>query len=493
VRIDHHKQRPSPGVRPSNHLWLACLIVAPFLLALPGCLSYHPEPLTSAAVDAKLSVPSDRVLNDRLNAIGKPLRRGIEINGQDGLSPDEAALLAVLVNPSLRLERDKRGIARAQLLQARLLPNPQLSYAFETPAGGSTTGATNAFGFGLKWEVTTLISRAARIDAATQNSKGMDLSVAWKEWQVAQTARTALYQLIALNRMVDLAATMVQRLSENFNVMREASTKGLVTGLDFTAAEAARNQSYNNLLQLRQQQTQQQLTLRRALGVPASAAMAPQSEIVLPDHITIPPVDQLTEEVGQRRFDLLALRRGYESQEAVLRVAVLKQFPKISIGFNHARDNGNIYGVGFGVSIDLPLFDRNQGRIALATATRQQLFDEYVNRTFEARSDIAKLAANIHSLNERIRALQAAIPPLRTLVETYRVAVDQGQADVLNFYIVWNRLTTQRIALLSLKQRLIENRIALELAAGLQCIGRAGKDLTDCLPTTLISERTTKP
>lgn len=170
-----------PRFRPSKHLWKAGLIVAPFLFSLPGSLSYPPRPLTSAAVDAKLSLSSDRVLNDRLKTIGEPLRHSIEINGLDGLSPDEAALLAVLVNPSLRLERDQRGIARAQLLQARLLPNPQRSYALETPVEGSTTGATNAFGFGLTWEVTALISRSARNDAATENCNGMDLSITWSQ------------------------------------------------------------------------------------------------------------------------------------------------------------------------------------------------------------------------------------------------------------------------------------------------------------------------
>jgi hypothetical protein len=79
------------------------------------------------------------------------------------------------------------------------------------------------------------------------------------------------------------------------------------------------------------------------------------------------------------------------------------------------------------------------------------------------------------------------------LVETYRVAVDQGQADVLNFYIVWNRLTDQRITLLALKQRLIENRIALELAAGLQCIGHVSEALSDCLPIIQISQQTVQP
>ena len=472
---------------------VGCLILTICVLALPGCLSYSPEPLTRESVEAALGLPSDKVLNQRIQALRGPFRHSIAIDGRDGLSPDEAALLAVLVNPALRIERDRRGIAQAQLLQAGLLPNPQVAFAFAAPTGGTTAGATKAFGFDLSWEATALIWRAAKVDSARAHNDAVDVSVAWAEQQVAQSARMMLYRLIVVNRQVELASAKNQRLTANLELMREASNKQLTTGLDLNAARTARNQSYNNLLRLRQQQTRQRLLLRRALGVPAGAAIAPQSSIGLPDHIESPPFDQLVDGIEHRRFDLLALRRGYESQEAALHVAVLKQFPKISIGFHNDRDNGNINNLGLGIFISVPIFDHNQGVIAANTATRKQLYDEYVKRLFDARSEIATLAANIDALNQRIRAVKVALPPLQALVENYRAAVDQGQADVLNFYIVWNRLTDQRINLLSLEQNLIENRVGLELAAGLQCIGRSAENFVGCLPTNLLSERTETP
>ena len=59
-----------------------------------------------------------------------------------------------------------------------------------------------------------------------------------------------------------------------------------------------------------------------------------------------------------------------------MRAAVLAQFPRVNIGFSQLRDTTNVVTSGFGVTIDLPVFDRNQGHIAIERATRKQLFDE---------------------------------------------------------------------------------------------------------------------
>ena len=61
---------------------------------------------------------------------------------------------------------------------------------------------------------------------------------------------------------------------------------------------------------------------------------------------------------------------------------------------------------GFGVTIDLPLFDRNQGAIAVEDATRTKLFDEYVARLFEARGEIARIVADMNSLRRQIEAAE---------------------------------------------------------------------------------------
>jgi hypothetical protein len=74
--------------------------------------------------------------------------------------------MAVIVNPRLRAIRDQRGLASAQLLQAGILPNPQLSYSLAFPSGANPGKLVNAYGLGMSWEITSLIARSAKINAA---------------------------------------------------------------------------------------------------------------------------------------------------------------------------------------------------------------------------------------------------------------------------------------------------------------------------------------
>ena len=50
--------------------------------------------------------------------------------------------------------------------------------------------------------------------------------------------------------------------------------------------------------------------------------------------------------------------------------------------------------------------------------------------------------------------------------QDYRAALAQGNADVLTFYTAQGTLAQKRIEVIKLKQQLIENWIALEIASG---------------------------
>jgi outer membrane protein TolC len=160
------------------------------------------------------------------------------------------------------------------------------------------------------------------------------------------------------------------------------------------------------------------------------------------------------------------LRRGYESQEQAVRAAVLGQFPRIELGFTHTRDSGGFYTVGFGVNFDIPLFDRNQGRIAVERATRRQLFDEYVQRLYEARSDVVSAATALRSIEARLAAVEAAIPTLEGLVAIYRKASADGSADILSFRHAQDDLAHKRVELIQLRRQRVDHAVALELASG---------------------------
>jgi outer membrane protein TolC len=431
-----------------------------------GCARYSPMPLNSAADDRGESTLRSDSLKVRARELKHPILRPIELNPANGITPDQAAVLAVLLNPTLRSARDQRGVASAQVLAAGILPNPQLTFSEDLAIGGLDAQAINAYGIGVNWDITQLITHDAKLRAARSGGASIELGIAWQEWQVAQAAKTAVYDLIALRQQLELAREIDRRLGENAGLVRASVNRHEKTLVDQAAADAASQDAHTALLSAERDVRHQRMMLNRAIGVDAEVEVTIDPRTTLPSRIDLPGSDELLRGLDDRRLDLVALRRGYESQEQTLRASVLAQFPKINIGINKQRDNTDVKSIGFTASIDLPIFDRNQGDIATQTATRRVLFDEYSERRYEARSDIVGALDDIAAIEELLVAAEAAIPAQQRLVDTYKTALDQGNVDVLSYYTAIGDVQQKKLNVIKLKQQLVDNRIALEIAAG---------------------------
>ena len=432
-------------------------------------------PLSASAVQRGLAAPAADQLRVQAQSIKHPLLKPVIFDDRDGLTPDQAAIMAVLVNPSLRAARDQRGLAAAQLLQAGILPNPQVNFGEDYPYGGAIDGTVTASAVGVSWDVTQLISRDAKVRAGKANAASVDLDIAWQEWQIAQAARTAVYDLFSLQAQLDLASQLERQLAQNLSVVRDAVDRHDKTLLDLSAAEAASLDAHTAVVAQRRDLEGARLTLNKTLGLSPDAQVKLNPHVALAENVSVPTPEKVLSGLEDRRLDLIALRLGYQSEEETLRAAVLEQFPKVNIGFNRQRDNTNVQSVGFGVTVDLPIFDRNQGAIAVETATRQKLFDEYVQRVFEARYDVCSAIDDLNAISRQIAAEQEAFPSLARLIETYHDALGQGNMDVLSYYSAISNLTQKQLDVLKLKQQLTDNRIALELAAGEYLPDQPGK------------------
>ncbi len=430
---------------------------------LPACTGYHPLPLSS---DAAGETPSMTRIRIAAQEIHHPILKPLDFDDRDGLSPDEAAVLAVLANPGLRVVRDQRAIAAGQVLQAGILPNPRLTYFLSIPTGAVPVGTVTEFGGTVLWDLQTLINRGARVEAAEARAEAVDLDVAWQEWQIAQAAKLAAYRLLTLRFQAQLATELSDFLTDNVTQMRQALQRGILTGLELSAAETAHNNARTNMLEIQKQVRQQQLALNRLLGLPPDSAIPLERTIDLPARLVPPTLEWFLDGLEDRRLDLVALRQGYASQEATVRAAILSQFSNITLGFYDVRDLGNFYRPGPQISTDLPIFNRNQGNIAIERATRQKLLDEYTNRVFQTRNDIAKLLVTIHWLNDQVATAQTGKPILQKLVVTLREALRQGQATVVLYYSALINLTAKQIQILTYQQQLIETLITLQVETG---------------------------
>lgn len=423
-------------------------------------------PLNSTAVEDALKPPDMKTIRVKTGSIRHPILRPVRIDLNDGLSPDEAAVMAVIVNPALRAVRDRRGIAEAQLIQAGILPNPQVSYNLEIPTGGNKDGAVNGYGFGLGWDVRSLITRGARMDAARAHAASVDLAIAWQEWQVAESAKLHLFRLFYLDRQLLPTKEAEQRFREALKGIKKAVASGEKTDIDLAVAEVSLQQADASVLTTEKAKERERIALNKTLGIPPGRIIPIQRDIHLPSWRSLPSEAEIMEGIEGRRLDLLALKMGYRSREASVRAAVLSQFPKISIGLSHASDTGRLITTGFEVSIELPFFDRNQGKIAVERATRRQVFDEYIARLFEARSEVAGILSDMKSLKGQVGTTEGSILTLKHLIKSYKTALQQGNTDIMSYYRVQNELAAKQIKIIKLRQTLSDMGIALEVAAG---------------------------
>src|SRR5437870_11039981 len=333
----------------------------------------------TAALETTLRIPASHFQNKSAGQLSIDLGRGI--------GPDDAATIALYSNPALRSIRDRRGLATAQLIQAGILPNPVVSYERDYVTGGNTAGTRTGYTLNAGWEFTALIPFLPKQTAARKNFRSVDLDVAWQEWQIAVNARTAVYRVLALDGQVARAREATDGLQQSTDAMRKAVDAHEKTVLELAAVESASQDSRATMLALDQEFNKQRLGLNKILGAEPEMKVVLRTGMILPTRLAPPAEHELFDNLESQRLDLLGLRQGLESQDATVRAAILAQFPKMSVAIVPATDTTNVHTTGFNVTVDVPIFDRNQGVIATERATRQKLLDEYRQRAFEARSD----------------------------------------------------------------------------------------------------------
>ena len=463
-------QRPPKSPSRSGVGAWAVVVTACLALGAGGCTAYHVAPLTKERVDAALRPAARGEVRVAAELLRHPLLPPVRFSARDdGLSPEQAAVFAVVANPKLRSVRDARGLAAAQVIQAGILPNPQLTPSLDVPVGNNgVPGIKTAYGFNLNWDVTALFLRGPRLDAARAHAGSVDLSVAWQEWQVAEAAKLAVFQLASLRRQVALAREIEGSFQRNAALLREAVQRHEKIITDLAPVEAAAQQARSDRLLVEQGEADARLALNHALGLPPEAAVRLRAGLRFPgvaDAERLAGRDLLAG-FEERRLDLVALRLGYASQEATLRTAVRAQFPKITLGLFRSSDNGNLKSLGPNAVFDLPFFDRNQGNVAAETATRQQLFDDYTGRVYDARADAAKVSTDLRFTARREQAARAAVPALEHLTTGYEQALQLGAVDVLLVNAARQSLGAKRLEAERLRGEVAALVIALELATG---------------------------
>ncbi len=426
--------------------------------------------MAACTPDVPLPLPARAHLAASLAALKTgPLPQGGRLQG-GRLTVAEVAVLALNNSPDLAAARTQRGVAQAQVLQAGILMNPSLTGAIlpllAGPAASPPLGsATNAFSLGLSYDLRALITNGARRQEAAANARSIEASLLWQEWQTIAQARLLAVDIIEGDRLLAVLRRnqdLVRARAETSRAALEAGNVTLSTAApDIAAVQAASGAALD----------QERVQLGRRHLLNALLGCAPDLVLDFADTPDIPPIDpeairQALPTLADRRPDLAALRFGYAAANARLRAAILAQFPPLSLGVSGGSDNSNIRNIGPQITMELPIFDRNQGNIAIGQATRAQLHAEYAARLAAAQGQVGAMLAEMALLQRQLAALRPSLPPLQKNAAIARAARQAGDLDERAALDLIQAPLAREQEIVALEQSLAEQQVAIATLVG---------------------------
>jgi outer membrane protein TolC len=427
-------------------------------LSLGGCATYHVLPLAESSnlkaslEQLDLTVPSEGSNNDPM-----------KINPEKPLSPDEVGLVAVLNSPSLASQPGQLSAARAGLLSATFLPNPSLSVDYEFYQGGPATN--NSLAASVSEDIRSIVTYSPRVKAAKARVGQVKADLLWQEWQVAQRARLLAVDIYADKRELEVRSKELNLLDKEVSQVRAATLAGNLALSAEAPLLAAQASAEIAIATTRMTLMKDWQDLDALIGLDPSVrfAIATPTPISLPDNI-----NPLIETLPKRRPDLVALRLGYKASDQDVREAILGQFPAFTIGPAGGWDTSRVYSMGPIISMDLPIFNRNQGKIASVRATRVQLHADYQARLDDAVSISNDLIARIQTIKSDLKRSRSASEDADSLADSALQAYKEGNLDERSLTDYQTTALERQLDVLNYQRALDETTLALsiELATG---------------------------
>jgi outer membrane protein TolC len=442
---------------------LLAIVIASGLLV--GCVRYQPRPLAASETAAALQGRS---------LTNAALRTFLETNLHRELGSwpakrwdfDMLTLAAFYYHPSLDVARAEWQVAQGGIRTAKGRPNPTVNV---TPAYDS--GVANEFSpwmplivFDLPLE--TAGKRARRTEQAEHLSEAARLNIATTAWQVRSGVRASLLDYTAARERAELLEKQVVLQRESGDRLENQLQAGAVATAEVTATRIALAKLSVDLADARRQRAEAHARVAEALGVSASALEGVSLEF---DLANLPSAEGMTSAEARRaalqgRSDILGALADYAASQSALQLEIAKQYPDVhfSPGYYWNQGNEGDSQWQLGITVELPVLNRNQGPIAEAQARRTAEAARFVALQAKVIAEIDRAVAGYEASRSNLTALQSLAAAQRTLHENSEALFKAGAADRLELLGSELEYDTAQLGELDARARLQQALGALE-------------------------------
>jgi cobalt-zinc-cadmium efflux system outer membrane protein len=292
--------------------------------------------------------------------------------------------------PRAAFARTDTAAAAGVLHGARLYPNPSVaaSYTKDVPH----YHVLGSIPLDLPW------LRAARIGAARWARDAARYGFAFERAAIAFEADTVYTRALAALAHARLSRRNARDADSLLHMAELRRDVGDVSELDVRLAAVNAGQLENTAASDSLSAVEAVLEVQLVMGDPAEEAT-----LTLADSL-LPPPDSVSVPAGQP-LRVAAARASLASQEDALRLAHRNLFaaPSLQLGFDQGDPSGPPGLLpAVGVSLPLPLFNRNGGEVAQARAARDRAQANLALVTRAAEADVARARREFRAARARL-------------------------------------------------------------------------------------------
>lgn len=379
------------------------------------------------------------------------------------LGLEEAIAACLTQNHALRIAREEIGIAEGQLMQAKLINNPEIEFSIRSSSAADTV--LNIAGSLLQPISLFWPKRQVAIAVAEAYLERARAEVQRFEWELQVNVKQSYFETLLFQNEKAL-------FEESLEISRKLSTStarlqtgGEVSRLSELLVSSEVIEAKARLIEIETDLAKKKSELATLVGVPSLPPLMDGLPVLpkflAPDALTL----SRTFAAGNPELYL---------RDAEIRLAALEQvaasaawWPSPRIGVDVEREAGGEHLAGGLFSMELPVFNRNQGEIQAKSAALEKARIEREQTAFVGQQALDRLTILLWQTFQLISLYQdEGAPAVEENLRLVQRAIDAGESTPLELMAARKHAIDTKLAFLKAQFTGVEILLDLEAVLG---------------------------
>jgi cobalt-zinc-cadmium efflux system outer membrane protein len=347
----------------------------------------------------------------------------IACSGADTNSLDRLVAEALARNPEIRVYTAEIAAARGERRTAGEWQNPELS----TEAGAKIVRDYHGdtLGDGIMWTLgaTQTFEYPGRVTLrkaiATHQVALAELGLEGFRTALAARVRAAAFRAALGKMKAGAADEIAKRFDDLATVLSQRPVSGVAQQADVRIIEANAIALKRRPLEAQREMQSAIYELNQLRGAQVNSALAiPTLDLTLRP---LPPIATLLFTARERNYDVRTRVLDLEQQGYKVRLALNERWPAVRVGpvAHNERADTNEYQFGIGVTLPLPLWNTNAGKIESEKARAAKVEAELTTLIRDVERKVADAEFVYRSRRDEADDLQKSVlPQIREAAET---------------------------------------------------------------------------